>query len=50
MLGFLFVFFFLEFLDGQRSKEELLAAVYKDVFQEIERLMGKLQPFSRKTF
>uniref|UniRef100_H3C6S0 Nicotinamide riboside kinase 1 n=1 Tax=Tetraodon nigroviridis TaxID=99883 RepID=H3C6S0_TETNG len=29
------------FLDGQKSKEELLAAVCKDVFQEMERLKGK---------
>ncbi|XP_026199447.1 nicotinamide riboside kinase 1 [Anabas testudineus] len=29
------------FLDGRRSKEELLAAVYKDVCQEIERLREK---------
>lgn len=29
------------FLDGLESKEELLAAVYKDVCQEIERLRGK---------
>ncbi|XP_018530177.1 nicotinamide riboside kinase 1 isoform X1 [Lates calcarifer] len=31
------------FLDGLKPKEELLAAVYKDVCQEIERLRGKLQ-------
>lgn len=43
-------FFFLVFLDGQKSKEELLAAVCKYVFQEIERLMGKLQLFSRNNF
>lgn len=32
-----------EFLDGLEPKEELLAAVYKDVCQEIERLRVKLQ-------
>uniref|UniRef100_A0A667ZGR8 Nicotinamide riboside kinase 1 n=1 Tax=Myripristis murdjan TaxID=586833 RepID=A0A667ZGR8_9TELE len=30
------------FLDGLKSKGELLASVYEDVTQEIERLMGKL--------
>lgn len=28
------------FLDGLRPKEELLAAVYEDVCQEIDRLQG----------
>lgn len=36
--------FFLVFLDGQKSKEELLSAVCEDVFQEMERLGGKSQP------
>lgn len=31
------------FLDGLKPKEELLAAVYKDVCQEIERLRVKQQ-------
>lgn len=29
------------FLDGLKPKEELLAAVYKDICQEIQRLRGK---------
>lgn len=33
--------FFPVFLDGLKPKEELLAAVYADVSQEIERLRGK---------
>lgn len=36
--------FFLVFLDGQKTKEELLSAVCEDVFQEMERLRGKSQP------
>uniref|UniRef100_H2V1L6 Nicotinamide riboside kinase 1 n=1 Tax=Takifugu rubripes TaxID=31033 RepID=H2V1L6_TAKRU len=32
------------FLDGQKPKEELLSGVRDDVFKEIERLRGKLQP------
>ena len=35
--------FFTVFLDGLKSKEELLAAVYKDVSQETKRLTGKWQ-------
>lgn len=37
-------YFFLVFLDGQKPKEELLSGVRDDVFKEIERLRGKLQP------
>lgn len=40
-LCLIFIFFSV-FLDGLKPKEELLAAVYKDVCQEIERLRGKL--------
>lgn len=36
--------YFLVFLDGQKPKEELLSGVHDDVFKEIERLRGKLQP------
>lgn len=35
--------FFAVFLDGLKPKEELLAAVCRDVCQEIDRLRGKLQ-------
>nr|XP_040051744.1 gamma-glutamyl hydrolase isoform X3 [Gasterosteus aculeatus aculeatus] len=37
------------FLDGLKPKEELLAHVYRDVCQEIERLRGKLQTILNNT-
>lgn len=50
MKKYIYTYIFLVFLDGQKSKEELLAAVCKDVFQEIDKLMGKVQLFSQNTF
>lgn len=38
-----FFFYYEVYLDGLKPKEELLAAVRENVFQEVDRLRGRLQ-------